>query len=173
MKSSIFQKMTQKIWRISPLCTVKTFRAEILQIFRVIFGEIGDFINSFRLNLTFRTFWNAYLNRNGTMLYRFLDCNSDHQYLKKANMICMKELDDWVMKTGNPTLKTRAVGTGGSEGNNCPLPTLHRFWLKCPGFTNYPPLDFQTFLRPCKSAIDEKQGVSAKRPFLAAVILVC
>ena len=53
MKSSIFQKMTRKIWRISALCTRKTLRAEILQIFRVIFWKINDFINSFWLNLTF------------------------------------------------------------------------------------------------------------------------
>ena len=53
MKSSIFQKMTRKIWRISALCTIKTLRAEILQIFGVIFWKIDDFINSFWLNLTF------------------------------------------------------------------------------------------------------------------------
>ena len=49
MESSIFQKMTPKIWRIS----IKTLRAKILQIFRVIFWKIDDFINSFWLNLTF------------------------------------------------------------------------------------------------------------------------
>ena len=54
MKSSIFQKMNQKIWRISALCTVKTLRAEILQIFRVIFWKIDDLINPVWLNLTFR-----------------------------------------------------------------------------------------------------------------------
>ena len=53
MESSIFQKMTPKIWRISVLCTIKTLRAKILQIFRVIFWKIDDFINSFWLNLTF------------------------------------------------------------------------------------------------------------------------
>ena len=53
MKSSIFQKMTQTIWRISALCTIKTLRAEILQIFFGNFLENVDFINSFWLNLTF------------------------------------------------------------------------------------------------------------------------
>ena len=48
-----FQKLTRKIWRISVLCTIKTLRAKILQIFRVIFWKIDDFINSFWLNLTF------------------------------------------------------------------------------------------------------------------------
>ena len=80
MKSSIFQNSNWKIWRISTLkgyidwvlvfaivhlyfarCTtanisnysIKPFRAEILQIFQLLFWKIDDFINSFRLNLTF------------------------------------------------------------------------------------------------------------------------
>ena len=39
LKFSFEPKMTRKIWRISALCTVKTLRAEILQIFWVIFGS--------------------------------------------------------------------------------------------------------------------------------------
>ena len=49
MKSSIFQKMTRKIWRISGLCTINTLIAEILQIFQVIFWKIDHFISSFWL----------------------------------------------------------------------------------------------------------------------------
>ena len=33
--------------------SIKPFRAEILQIFQLLFWKIDDFINSFRLNLTF------------------------------------------------------------------------------------------------------------------------
>ena len=40
LKSSIFQKMTPKIGRISALCTIKTLRAEILQNFRVNFWKL-------------------------------------------------------------------------------------------------------------------------------------
>ena len=51
MKSSIFQKMTRKIWRISALRVfIVHSRAEI---FRVIFWKIDDFINPFWLNLNF------------------------------------------------------------------------------------------------------------------------
>ena len=57
MKSSIFQKMTLRIWRISALRIFIVHRAEILQIFWVIFWEIDDFINSFWLNLTFSSFF--------------------------------------------------------------------------------------------------------------------
>ena len=53
MKSSIFQKMNQKIWRISTLRVFIVHRAEILQIFWFIFRKIDDFINPFWLNLTF------------------------------------------------------------------------------------------------------------------------
>ena len=49
-----FQKMTRKIWRISALRVFIVHRAEILQIFWVIFWKIDDFINPFWLNLTFR-----------------------------------------------------------------------------------------------------------------------
>ena len=45
--------MTQKIWRISALCTVKTLRAKNPSIFFGHFLEIDDFINSFWLNQTF------------------------------------------------------------------------------------------------------------------------
>ena len=55
MESSIFQKMTPKIWRIS----IKTLRAKILQIFRVIFWKIDDFINLFWLNLTLNALKNG------------------------------------------------------------------------------------------------------------------
>ena len=48
-----FQKMTRKIWRISALRVFTVHRAEILQIFRVIFWKIDDFINPFWLNLIF------------------------------------------------------------------------------------------------------------------------
>ena len=42
-----FQKMTQKIWRISALRGFTVYRAEILQkIFGVIFWKIDDFINT-------------------------------------------------------------------------------------------------------------------------------
>ena len=34
-----FPKKTQKIWRISALCTIKSLRAEILQISRSFFGK--------------------------------------------------------------------------------------------------------------------------------------
>ena len=46
--------VTLKIWRIFALCTIKTLTAEILQIFRVNFWKIDDFINSLWLNLTFK-----------------------------------------------------------------------------------------------------------------------
>ena len=42
-----FQKMTPKIWRISALRVFKVYRAEILQIFWVIFWKIDGFINPF------------------------------------------------------------------------------------------------------------------------------
>ena len=50
-----FQKMTWKIWRISALRVFTVHRAEIVQIFRVIFWKIDDFICPFWLNLTFST----------------------------------------------------------------------------------------------------------------------
>ena len=51
MKSSIFQKMTQKIWRISALRVFTVHRAEILQIFWVIFG-----LNE-NLKFAFEIYW--------------------------------------------------------------------------------------------------------------------
>ena len=53
-KSSILQNMIRKIWRIPSLCTIKTLRAEILQIFRVIFGSNENFQIWFWDLLTFR-----------------------------------------------------------------------------------------------------------------------
>ena len=51
-----YKKMTRKIWRISALRVFIVHRAEILQIFWVIFWKIDDFINPFWLNLTFTRF---------------------------------------------------------------------------------------------------------------------
>ena len=47
-----FQKMIQQIWTIFALRILIVHRAEILQIFWVIFWKIDDFINPFWLNLT-------------------------------------------------------------------------------------------------------------------------
>ena len=55
LKFSFEPKKTRKICWISALCTVKTLRAEILQIFWVIFGSNENFKICFRDLLTFNS----------------------------------------------------------------------------------------------------------------------
>ena len=77
MKSSIFQKLTQKIWRISALRVHRVHRAEVLQIVLVIIWKIDDFINPFWFNLTFRCLavslylWQFPSTLSGSFLYNF------------------------------------------------------------------------------------------------------
>ena len=69
MKSSIFQKMTRKIWSIFAL---RVF-IEILQIFGVIFWKIDDSINPFWFNLTF-SFFNLKWKKNVKKRFERLNC---------------------------------------------------------------------------------------------------
>ena len=79
MKSSIFQKMPRKIWRICALCTVKTLRAEILQIFWDIFGSSENLKFAFEINWPLEK---VHVNSR-----RFHKC---HRTLKKNSVFCKK-----------------------------------------------------------------------------------
>ena len=96
MKSSIFQKMTQRIWRISALRVFIVHRAEILQFFRVIFWKIDDFISSFWLHMTFnlRIFLVGTKSSRITQPFLFSlfsnlsnrsNCEFEHVELRKVN----------------------------------------------------------------------------------------
>ena len=71
MKSSFLPKYERNIVRISTLCSVPYYRAEILTIFCWYFGRNDDFINSFWDLLTFgKIYLNIYPNYDRNLIRR-------------------------------------------------------------------------------------------------------